>query len=36
MNARREIISFWVGLGPSVIGESERSDKTEKESTGTK
>lgn len=21
MNARREIISFWVGLGPSVKGE---------------
>lgn len=24
MNARREIISFWVGLGPSVVGEGVR------------
>ncbi len=24
MNARREIISFWVGLGPSVVGERVR------------
>lgn len=24
MNARREMISFWVGLGPSVVGERER------------
>lgn len=23
MNARREIISFWVGLGPSVVGEGK-------------
>lgn len=26
MNARREIISFWVGLGPSVVGEREISN----------